>query len=158
MLAAAWWTGDQIGAIHEYLGYAAAALLAARVTWGFAGRGHARFASFVTGWAQTRAYARGVFSGRHLRYLGHNPLGGWMIVWLLSLVAALVLTGWLYTTDWLWGYAWLANLHAGLGWLLLASVLVHVAGVVVMSAAQRENLVAAMFTGTKRPPAGDDIP
>lgn len=157
MLALAWWTGDQIGAVHEYLGYTAGALLLARLAWGYAGRGHARFASFVVGWQRTRTYARDLMAGRHVRHLGHNPLGGWMIVWLLSCVAALVITGWLYTTDWLWGYGWLANLHAGLGWVLLASVVVHVLGVIVTSVNQRENLVAAMFTGHKRPPAGDDV-
>lgn len=158
VLTLAWWTGSQIGPVHEYLGYGAGVLLAARIAWGFAGTRHARFAAFVASAARTRDYARRVLSARAARHLGHNPLGAWMILWLLGCIAALVLTGWLYTTDWLWGYGWLANLHAALGWLLLGSVGVHVAGVIVMGIAHRENLVAAMLTGRKRPAAGDDVP
>lgn len=158
VLALAWWTGRQIGPVHEYLGYAAGVLLAARIGWGFAGTGHARFAAFVASAARTRDYTRRLLAGHAARHVGHNPLGGWMILWLLACIAALVLTGWLYTTDWLWGYGWLAGLHAALGWVLLGSVGVHVAGVILTGIVHRENLVAAMITGRKRPPAGDDVP
>jgi len=158
VLTAAWVTGTIPGELHEYLGYAAGVLVVSRVAWGFAARGHARFGSFVTNWADTLVYARGLLQGRHIRYVGHNPLGGWMIVWLLSCVAALVISGTLYMTDWLWGYAWLANLHMTLGWLLLVSVAAHIAGVVATSVWQKENLVAAMITGRKRAPEGDDHP
>lgn len=157
VITVAWSTGSIPGPWHESLGYVAGGLLASRIAWGFAAHGHAGFRSFVATWAATRDYTRALLAGRHRRHLGHNPLGGWMIVWLLACVAAVVTTGALYTTDWLWGYAWLADLHAALGWLLAASVAIHLLGVVVMSLRQRENLVAAMFTGCKRAPEGDDV-
>lgn len=159
VLTAAWATGSILGALHEYLGYAAGDLLVSRVAWGFVACGHARFSSFVTGLAATREYARTLVAGSHRRYLGHNPLGGWMILWLLGCGAAsaLAITGALYMTDWLWGYGWLANLHVALGWVLLAAVAIHVAGVIAMSLRHRENLVAAMFTGRKRGPEGNDV-
>ena len=47
----------------------------------------------------------------------------------------------------------LAALHSGLGWTLLGLVALHVAGVAFTSWQHRENLVAAMFTGRKAPPA-----
>lgn len=156
MLAAAWATGSIPGSLHEYLGYAAGGLLVSRIAWGFVACGHARFSSFVTGLAATREYAGALMAGSHRRYLGHNPLGGWMILWLLGCIAALAITGALYMTDWLWGYGWLADLHVALGWVLLASVVVHVAGVIAMSLRQRENLAAAMVTGRKRGPEGND--
>lgn len=157
LVAIAWWTGSMIGPLHEYVGFAVGALLAARVAWGMAGRGHARFASFVRSRRYTVEYARAVLAGRAARHLGHNPLGAWMIVWLLGCIAAVVVTGWLYTTDWLWGYGWLADLHAALAWVLVASVAVHVTGVLLMSWRHRENLVGAMITGRKRPAADDDV-
>ncbi len=157
-LTLAWWTGDRIGATHEYLGYLCGALLAARIAWGRPGRRYASFAQFVRGPRPTLAYLRAALAGRTARHVGHNPLGGWMIVWLLACIGALVVTGWLYTTDWLWGYGWLANLHAALAWILIASVALHVLGVLVTSWMHRENLVAAMVTGRKRPAAGNDAP
>jgi len=155
-VATAWLTRSDLGVlheVHEIAGYAAAALVAARTAWGWTGSRHARFASFVRAPAATWRYARDVLAGRAQRFVGHNPLGGWMVLALLACTAALGLTGWLYTTDLFWGYGWLAALHSGLGWTLLGLVALHVAGVAFTSWQHRENLVAAMFTGRKAPPA-----
>lgn len=157
-VAAAWITRHRLGPLHENLGYAALAIACARVAWGFAGRHHARFAQFVRGPAATWAYARAVGAGRAPRHLGHNPLGGWMVVALLGCIGLLGFTGWLYTTDLFWGYGWLANLHEGLGWTLLGLVALHVGGVLFTGYKHRENLVRAMVTGRKAPPTGDDVP
>ena len=156
LVAAAWFTRDLRGPWHEWLGYGVAAVVAVRIAWGFLGGRHARFADFLRGPAATSTYARAVLAGRAPRYLGHNPLGGWMVLALLGTLAALCLSGWLFTTDWLWGYAWLANTHAALAYLLLGLVALHVAGVLVTSRHQRENLVRAMVDGRKRAPAPVD--
>ena len=158
-VAAAWFTSSRIGPVHEWLGYAAAAVAALRVAWGFAAHGdrYARFAQFVRPARATLPYARAVLQHQAPRYIGHNPLGGWMVVGLLACVAALGVTGALYTTDWLWGYAWLANLHEALGWLLLALIALHLGGVAYTSWAHRENLVGAMVTGAKAAPQPGDV-
>ena len=156
-VASAWFTRERLDSLHEWLGYAALAIVALRILWGFAGSRHARFAQFVRAPRATWCYLRAVATGRAPRHLGHNPLGGWMIVALLSCIAALGLTGWLATTDWLWGYAWLAELHAGLGWTLLALVCLHVGGVFFSSWQHRENLVAAMLSGRKAAPRDGDV-
>ncbi len=153
----AWWWRHSNGPWHERFGYAALAIAGARLVWGWAGRGYARFGQFVRAPRITWAYARAVAAGQAPRYLGHNPLGGWMVVALLTCIGLLGCTGWLYNTDRFWGYAWLANLHAGLGWGLCALVGLHLAGVVFTSWRHRESLVTAMLTGRKAPPAGDDI-
>jgi cytochrome b len=149
----AWFTGGSTGPVHERLGYAALAVVVVRVVWGGIGDAHARFSAFVRGPRYTWAYAKAMAQGLAPRHIGHNPLGAWMILALLSCVGLLGLTGWLYTTDWLWGYAWLEQLHGGLGWLLLALVAAHLCGVVLSGWQHRENLVAAMIHGRKRPPA-----
>ncbi|HEY1230766.1 MAG TPA: cytochrome b/b6 domain-containing protein [Ramlibacter sp.] len=157
-VAGAWLTSLVLLRWHEPIGYAALGIAAARVVWGFLGGPHARFASFVRGPAATAAYIRRVLWRREPRYLGHNPLGGWMVLALLACVAALGTTGWLYTaTDVFWGEAWLESLHAILAWLLLALVAMHVAGVVFTSLRQRENLVRAMVDGAKPAPQPGDI-
>lgn len=157
LVALAWYTSSSLGPWHERLGYGTVMITLARTVWGLAGSRYARFQQFVHGSQETRHYLLAVMAGRAPRYLGHNPLGGWMVVALLSCVASLGLTGWLSTTDWLWGYAWLANLHAALGWLLMGLVALHVAGVVFTSWQHRENLVKAMLTGDKPPPKEGDV-
>lgn len=148
-IAAAWITSSRTGQAHEYIGYVAAATVLARLAWGFVGSPHARFSQFVRAARPTLGYLRQVISGTAPRYLGHNPLGGWMVIALLACVAMLALTGWLATTDLLWGYAWPVRIHAGFGWLLLGLAGLHIAGVLFTSWQHRENLVRAMFTGTK---------
>ena len=158
---AAWATGEikirSIEALHEWLGYGALAVIAARLVWGLVGPHYARFAQFVAGPARTLAYARSVLRASEPRYLGHNPLGGWMIVALLASAAAASLTGWLSITDRYWGVAWVQETHEVLSNALIALAVLHVAGVAFTSVRHRENLVAAMWTGIKRPPAGDDV-
>jgi cytochrome b len=72
-----------------------------------------------------------------------------MIVALLLCVAALAVTGWLYTTDMFWGSEAVEDLHRALAWTLLALVSLHVIGVIFTSWRHRENLVKAMFDGEK---------
>lgn len=151
------WQPSWFDEVHHGAGYVVAAVVLVRLAWGFAGGRYARLRQFVRGPRPTLAYARQMRAGAEPRYIGHNPLGGWMVLALWSTAAALSLSGWLYTTDWLWGYAWLSDLHAWLAWGLLTLVIGHLGGVAVTSLRHRENLVAAMFSGHKRPPVGDDI-
>jgi cytochrome b len=143
--------------IHEWLGYAALAVVALRLTWGWIGPRYARFGQFVAGPARTLAYAKTLLRGAEPRYIGHNPLGGWMIVALLATAALASLSGWLSITDRFWGVKWLQETHEVLGNTLIALAAVHVAGVVYTSRRQRENLAAAMLSGIKRPPEPGDV-
>lgn len=149
-VAAAWLTRHSPGRWHEWIGYATLAIVTARACWGFLGAGYARFAQFVRAPGETAAYARTVLAGREARYIGHNPLGGWMVVALLAMVALVGFTGWLYTTDRYWGVPWVEELHETLSDILFAFVGLHILGVVFTSRKHRENLVAAMLHGRKR--------
>lgn len=160
-VATAWTSGHFLSrwfdAVHHTAGYVVAGVVLLRLVWGFVGGRYARFAQFVRSPRATWIYARQLRAHREPRYLGHNPLGGWMVLALLAIAFSASLTGWLYTTDWLWGYAWLENLHAALAWLILVLVIGHLAGVVFTCWRHRENLVAAMFSGRKPAASGDDI-
>jgi cytochrome b len=142
---------------HQPAGYVALAAVALRLLWSGFGSRHARLTSFLRSPRITLAYARSLLQGRESRYIGHNPLGGWMIVALMLTVAGLALTGWLYTTDAFWGDETVENWHVALAWTLLALVTLHVSGVVFTSLRHRENLAKAMFSGTKRDAAADDV-
>ena len=147
-----------IGSWHQPIGYVALAAVLLRGLWGMASPNrYARFAQFVRAPRATWAYARDVLAHREPRYLGHNPLGAWMIVALMACVIGLALTGWLYTTDRFWGDEAVETVHEVLAWTLLALAVLHIAGVVYTSLRQRENLVRAMFSGTKAAPRERDI-
>lgn len=146
------------GRWHEALGYAALALALARAAGGFVARTpRLRFAGFVHGARTTFAYARALAAHAEPRHLGHNPLGGWMIVALLACAAGAGASGALYATDRFWGDPLVYALHQLTGWSFALLVPLHVAGVAFTSRRQRENLVAAMLNGRKRAPAPGDV-
>lgn len=153
-IAAAWFVHGQW---HEWLGYAALAVVALRVVWGLIGSRYARFGQFVRSPALTLAYGRQILAHREPRHIGHNPLGAWMIVALLLTLAGVCASGWLYTTDRFWGEEWVEDIHEGLTNVLLTLVALHVAGVIFSSLRHGENLVRAMINGRKRAPAPGDV-
>lgn len=151
-VAVAWLSTLGIGwsALHEPAGYVALAAIALRIVWGFAGSAHARFDNFVRPATEVMAYARDVRTHREARYVGHNPLGGWMVLCLLALIGAASVSGWLFRTDYFWGSEFVSDIHEWLAWLVLGAVVLHLAGVIFTSARHRENLVLAMISGRKR--------
>jgi cytochrome b len=152
-----WATTFRLGGWHRAVGWTALAIVVVRVAWGLVGPRRARFGSFVRGPLVTARHARRVLAGDEPRHVGHNPLGGWMIVALLVVVAGLAFTGWLYNTERFWGDQTVEQLHVWLAWAIVALAAVHVAGVFAASFRHRENLVAAMLDGKKRAPRDDDI-
>ena len=151
------WPGRWFDEIHHTAGYVAGGVVLIRLLWGFGGSRFARFKQFVRSPRATWRYAEQLSTAREPRYIGHNPLGGWMVLALLATAATVSLTGILYTTEWLWGYEWLSDLHEALAWLMTVLVIGHWAGVALTSWRHRENLVTAMITGRKRPAEGTDI-
>jgi cytochrome b len=149
-IAVSWATGEGGKGWHEGFGYAASAIIAIRIVWGFIGPRFARFAEFVRAPAATLTYGLRMLAGTEPRYLGHNPLGGWSIVLLIICIALTGFTGWLYTTDQYWGVKWVGELHEGLADALLVLIALHIAGVILASWRHRENLLAAMLHGRKR--------
>lgn len=156
-IALAWFTAEGFGVWHEYVGYTALAVVISRICWGFVGPGYARFGQFVRSIPHTLAYARSVINGVQKRYIGHNPLAGWMAVALLAMVVLVCTTGWLYTTDTFWGVEWVEELHETCAWIMLILVFIHILGAVFTSRHHGENLVASMIHGRKRPPGDEDI-
>jgi cytochrome b len=155
--AIAWLTRHSWEDVHHWAGYAAGALVAFRLVWGFLGTPYARFAQFVRHPMTVVRYLRDILSGREARYLGHNPAGGMMIVALILAMGGAATTGWMMTTDTFYGVEWVEKIHDVLGNGLLLLVVGHLAGVALASIRHRENLVRAMISGRKRSPEPGDV-
>ena len=156
-------TGGNIMQWHMVAGYGVLALVLFRVTWGFAGSTHARFASFVAGPAEALRFARKLFSRAPAAVVGHNPLGGWMVVALLVSLALQAGTG-LFANDDIATEGPLAGLvarsvsdrltsiHRWNAYVLIALSSIHIAAILFHRIVKKEDLVAAMFTGIQRVP------
>ncbi|MBK1624395.1 cytochrome b/b6 domain-containing protein [Afifella marina] len=153
----AWLTGDDVMSVHEWAGYAAGALVAFRVLWGLVGPKYARFGQFVRSPGNITRYLKAAVRGDEPRYIGHNPLGAWMVLALILAMAATAVTGWMMTLDAYWGVDWVEETHEAVANIMLVMVLAHVVGVLLGSYRHKENLVKAMIGGSKRAPRPADI-
>ncbi len=142
---------------HVNIGYLVVAALAIRIGWGFVGRGHARFASFVPGPRGLTHYMSAMIKRREPRYVGHNPAGAAMIVLLMVLLAIVSATGWMMGLDAFWGVGWVETVHEVSANILTGAIALHIIGAIVESARHRENLPLSMVTGYKRAGEGTDI-
>ena len=152
--------GADLPAWHKCNGYAALVLITFRVFWGFAGGSTARFASFFAGPDKVLTYLRAA-----PKFLGHNPLGGWMVITLLVVVAAMGVTG-LFSADEDRliidgplaktvsdaGIDFAARWHRHIFTALEIFIAVHITANVVYAFTKGEPLIQAMVTGRK--PAG----
>jgi len=157
-------TGGEEGrwfTVHVLSGYAVAALLAFRLVWGFIGSRHSRFADFVYGWRRVRDYAGALLRRKHPHFVGHNPLGGWMVVTMIVVLAGSVVTGLVAgepgeAAGPLLGVLMapssgeaVAEVHEVLGNLVLALAVIHIAALFLDWTLTGENLIPAMVHGDK---------
>jgi cytochrome b len=146
---------------HIRLGYWMIGLLSFRVVWGFVGPRHARFASFLKGPSGIWRYLK-VLTGREdgEPTVGHNPLGGVMVIIMLLLVSFQVSTGLFATDDIVWTGPYfptvssatahyLTHLHHLNFNLIWAAIALHIGAIVFYAVVKRQNLVPAMVTGYK---------
>ena len=97
--------------VHARLGYWTAGLLIFRVLWGLCGPTHARFRSFLAPPRKVVQYIRGLLEGANVHHVGHNPLGGWMVIAILLSLTLQVATG-LFATD---DIAWTGPYYSEIG-------------------------------------------
>lgn len=165
------WISNKIPAVswHVWNGYAVLVLVVFRLLWGVVGGSTARFSAFLRSPIATLRYGLALVAGREGHYLGHNPLGGWMVLLLLGLAGAIGLTGLMNADVDRYGiiegplsaklsdatFAIVHSLHHRLFDLLLIAVVLHVGAVAFHSVFKKDRIVPAMVTGLK--PAGDYV-
>lgn len=136
--------------LHDYLGYMLLGLLFARVIWGFYGPPNARFVTFFPSPSAIKCHLQQLNSASIEPTEGHNPLGGLMILLLLTLLFFTGLTGWMMGLDQFWGVEWVETVHELLSNIILVCVFFHVVAVLVMSKLTNRNLIKTMITGERK--------
>ena len=146
--------------VHVFAGYCLFGLIVFRLLWGVVGTHYARFATFAYTPKEVMRYLKSLFTHSLRHYIGHNPAGAWAIFLLIFISLSLSVTGLLV----LGGeerHGPLAGMlsfrqsvpfrvaHEALAYGMLALVFVHVSGVILESILHKENLIGAMFRGTK---------
>lgn len=154
---------------HLRSGYTILALVLFRIAWGVFGSETARFAHFVRGARAGLAYARDTLARRHRVFVGHNPLGGWMVVTMLASLAFQAATG-LFSDDEIATQGPLAvkvsnavvsrmsALHSINQWVLVALAALHVTAILVYRLKWDIPLVGAMVNGRMDAPPGAGEP
>lgn len=146
--------------LHVYAGYLIIGLLVFRVTWGLVGTRYARFAEFFHPWSAVRAYAEGLATGNPRRFVGHNPLAGWAVLFLMGMTLVICVTGVVVLgveeghgplgalmslpTAMFWH-----EVHEQLAFVALWFIPLHLAGVIIEGRVLGESLLKAMITGHK---------
>jgi len=144
--------------LHQQAGYGIVVLVVFRVLWGFVGSTYARFRNFVRGIPSTLAYGKLLLRGEAPQRPGHNPLGGWMVLFMLAVLAIQAGTGLFANDDILTEGPlfslvsketsdYLSALHK-LNFKVLATLAgVHILAIGLYLTVKRINLVRPMITG-----------
>jgi cytochrome b len=141
---------------HAYFGYCVLTLLIFRITWGFIGSTHARFASFFPNREKIVNYLQ----GKGPKVLGHNPIGALSVFALILVLSVQVFTG-LFIDDEIafqgplskyapgWVVSFLSQIHEGNQVLIYSLITIHIAAIFYYKKFKGENLIKPMISGDK---------
>ncbi len=130
---------------HVWIGYLATILLAVRILWGFVGPRPARFADFYPSPKRIRQHWQALRSQTHSSAVGHNPMGGAMILLMLALLVSLMVSGLLMEhTDRYWGDEDIEALHGLLVNLLWVCIVLHLLAISIYQWVLRIPLIQRM--------------
>jgi cytochrome b len=154
--------GDHNLVWHKWNGYFILVLLVWRVIWGFVGSETSRLKSFVTWPWRAAGYALDLVRGRDRHFLGHNPLGTYMILALFGVVGAQATLGLfsvehndltagpLYRLVSEATYVKITKWHIwAFYWVILPLIAIHVTANTLYGLVKKDPLIRAMVTGKK---------
>lgn len=161
LLGCLWWTADA-GEMdwHQVLAYSLMIFIIFRLIWGVIGSDTSRFSHFIKHPKTVLDYMkqtkhRGVTSS-----VGHNPLGGYMVITLILLVSTQLISG-LFTTDEVFTegplYPFVSSdtgslmtwIHRKVFYVMLGLASIHVLAVIYHSI-KGDSVIAPMITGYKQ--------
>lgn len=145
---------------HERSGIAILVLVTARIIWAFIGSETSRFSHFIKGPRSIIRYLSGIWRDRGNAVIGHNPVGGWVVVAFFVLLLLQAGTG-LFANDEIFFEGPLAkhasremsdtltSVHHLIGESLLILVLIHILANILYWLVLKQNLIGPMLGGFK---------
>ncbi|MEI6860268.1 MAG: cytochrome b/b6 domain-containing protein [Shewanella sp.] len=161
LLAGLWWSADAGELVwHQVMAYSMLVLIVFRIIWGIIGSDTAKFSHFIKHPKIVIQYVKDIKRHGVSSSIGHNPLGGYMVLALIGILALQLLTGLFATDDIftegpLYAYvssetaSWLTWLHKQTFNFILLLAAIHVLAVLVHTL-KGDKLILAMFTGYKK--------
>jgi len=151
---------DEMLNLHVLMGSIVLGLIVFRLIWGVVGTEHARFSDFTYSFREIAGHLLSLMCLRSARHTGHTPAGSVMIFFLLVGLLLLTMSGLLlYSLEnsiavlsgiTLESLLLIETMHGLMADVLMFAVIFHVAGVLVETVLQRQNLMLAMITGYKK--------
>ncbi|MDH5559609.1 MAG: cytochrome b/b6 domain-containing protein [Deltaproteobacteria bacterium] len=145
---------------HVWFGELILVLLLFRLGWGWLGHFFSRFGNFLLPPKPVLSYVKVLIKGENPKSLGHNPLAGWVMIFLLVLLSMITVSGlivlggeekigFLATLITVPQGHFAKSIHVFLSKLLVVSIGIHLLGVLLNSLLHKENYVISMITGKK---------
>ncbi len=148
---------------HTIAGYIILGLVIFRLVWGFTGNRYARFSEFLKGWSNFKSVLSDYLRFKFPRYLGHNPVVGWAVVFMLIATALISITGIItYSGEenrglWAGVFTYYTAtsaraIHTFLAYTMVVVIVGHICMALFHDFILRENIILSMITGTKEDP------
>lgn len=157
----AWLTAEvlQDMTLHFYCGYLILGLLIFRVVWGLVGPVYAKFFSLQLSLSRVKEYFIQLKAGQNPVHAGHNPMGSWSVVVMLTLLLTQATTGLFASDDYLSGPLYhyvsdslatlLTEIHHKVFKAIQLVILIHLLAICYYQLIKKDRLVQAMIHGRK---------
>jgi cytochrome b len=162
-LVASWYTSDGDKGLIDYhlqIGYFTLGLIIFRITWGIFGTRYARFSQFMPKKQALLNYIKNVKQEKSYSTVGHNPMGGLMVVLMLTLVLSQSISGLFMNDDVFTTGPYFESvssstqklmsfIHNNVFDVIIVVSILHICAAFYYLIAKKINLIKPMITGYK---------
>jgi cytochrome b len=163
-LFAAWYTSDGERNLidwHLKIGYFILGLIIFRIIWGIFGTRYARFTQFIPDKKALSHYLKNFRQEKNYTTVGHNPLGGLMVVLMLMLVLSQAVSGLFMNDDIFTSGPYYAGasssiqnimslMHHNVFDIIIIVSVLHIGAAFYYLLVKKANLIVPMITGYKK--------
>jgi cytochrome b len=163
-LFAAWYTSDGERNLidwHLKIGYFILGLIIFRIIWGVFGTRYAKFTQFIPNKKSLLYYLKNFKQEKNYTTVGHNPIGGLMVVFMLTLVLSQAVSGLFMNDDIFTSGPYYSSasssiqsimslIHHNVFDIIIVVSVLHIAAAFYYLLVKKANLIVPMITGYKQ--------